>query len=88
MDHTSRNEEDIYYAALKEPPDGRSSYVKAACGDDLELLGGFAGAMSFSTARYRKFSPIFKGYLLPSHSLKLMRQENQIWSLKIKKRML
>jgi len=34
----SKSEEEIYYAALKEPPDGRSAYIKAACGDDSELL--------------------------------------------------
>jgi len=38
MDNASRNEEEIYYAALKEPPDERASYVRAACGDDSELL--------------------------------------------------
>ena len=38
MVNKSKSEEEIYYAALKEPPDGRSAYVKAACGDDLELL--------------------------------------------------
>ncbi|NQV35821.1 MAG: serine/threonine protein kinase [Phycisphaeraceae bacterium] len=38
MDNRTTKEEAIYHAALKEPPEGRSSYVKAACGDDLELL--------------------------------------------------
>jgi len=38
MVNKSKSEEEIYYAALKEPPEGRSAYVKAACGDDLELL--------------------------------------------------
>jgi serine/threonine protein kinase/Flp pilus assembly protein TadD len=38
MVNKSKSEEDIYYAALKEPPDGRSAYIKAACGDDSELL--------------------------------------------------
>ncbi len=38
MVNKSKGEEDIYYAALKEPPNGRSAYIKAACGDNLELL--------------------------------------------------
>ncbi|MHC4175229.1 MAG: protein kinase domain-containing protein, partial [Planctomycetota bacterium] len=38
MVNKSKSEEEIYYAALKEPPDRRSTYVKVACGDDLELL--------------------------------------------------
>ena len=38
MVNKPKSEEDIYYAALKEPPDGRSAYIKAACGDDSELL--------------------------------------------------
>ena len=38
MVNKSKSEEDIYYAALKEPPDGRSAYVKAACGDNPEML--------------------------------------------------
>lgn len=38
MVNKSKSEEDIYYAALKEPQDKQSNYVKAACGDDLELL--------------------------------------------------
>ena len=38
MVNKSKSEEDIYYAALKEPPDGRPAYIKAACGDDLELI--------------------------------------------------
>ena len=38
MVNKSKSEEDIYYAALKEPPDGRSAYIKAACGENLELL--------------------------------------------------
>ena len=37
MDNKERTEEEIYHAALKKPPDERNSYVKAACGDDLEL---------------------------------------------------
>ncbi len=38
MVNRSKSEEEIYYAALEELPDRRSGYVKAACGDDLELL--------------------------------------------------
>jgi serine/threonine protein kinase len=38
MVNKSKSEEEIYNAALKEPLDGRSGYVKAVCGDDLELL--------------------------------------------------
>jgi eukaryotic-like serine/threonine-protein kinase len=38
MENRPKSEEEIYYAALNEPPDERTSYVKAACGDDLELL--------------------------------------------------
>lgn len=38
MVNRSKSEEEIYYAALEQPPEKRSSYVKAACGDDLELL--------------------------------------------------
>ena len=38
MDSKTQKEEEIYHAALKEPLNGRSSYVKAACGDDLEML--------------------------------------------------
>ncbi len=38
MVNSSKSEEEIYYAALEEPPDRRSGYVKRACGDDLELL--------------------------------------------------
>jgi serine/threonine protein kinase/Tol biopolymer transport system component/tetratricopeptide (TPR) repeat protein len=38
MVNKSKSEEEIYYAALKEPPDGRSAYIRAACGDDSELL--------------------------------------------------
>src|SRR4030042_7148990 len=38
MVNKSKSEEEIYYAALKEPLDGRSDYIKAACGDDSELL--------------------------------------------------
>jgi len=38
MVNRSKSEEEIYYAALEEPPDRRSIYVRAACGDDLELL--------------------------------------------------
>ena len=38
MVNKSKSEEDIYYAALKEPPDGRSAYIKAACGDNPEML--------------------------------------------------
>jgi len=38
MDNRLKTEEEMYYAALKQPPESRSGYVKAACGDDLELL--------------------------------------------------
>jgi serine/threonine protein kinase/Tol biopolymer transport system component len=38
MVNNSKSEEQIYYAALEKPPDERSAYVKAACGDNLELL--------------------------------------------------
>ncbi|MBL7184949.1 MAG: serine/threonine protein kinase [Phycisphaerae bacterium] len=38
MINSSKSEEEIYHAALEEPPDRRSGYVRAACGDDLELL--------------------------------------------------
>jgi len=37
MVNKSKSEEEIYYAALSEPPDKRLAYVKAACGEDLEL---------------------------------------------------
>ena len=33
-----KSEEEIYYAVLEQPLDKRASYVKAACGDDLDLL--------------------------------------------------
>jgi serine/threonine protein kinase len=38
MVNESKNEEDIYHAALKVPPTEREAYVKATCGDDLVLL--------------------------------------------------
>ncbi|MFC1765898.1 serine/threonine protein kinase, partial [Planctomycetota bacterium] len=38
MVNRSKSEEEIYYAALEEAPDTRLTYVKTACGDDLELL--------------------------------------------------
>ncbi len=38
MVNRSKSEEEIYYAALEEPPDRRLCYVRAACGNDLELL--------------------------------------------------
>ena len=38
MVNRSKSEEVIYYAALEQPLDRRASYVKATCGDDLELL--------------------------------------------------
>ncbi len=33
-----KSEEEIYHGALEKPRDQRSSYVRAACGDDSELL--------------------------------------------------
>ena len=38
MVNSSKSEEEIYYAALEEPPGRRLGYVKDACGDNLELL--------------------------------------------------
>ena len=38
MVNKSRNEEEIYHAALEAPPSERAAYVKETCGDDLVLL--------------------------------------------------
>jgi hypothetical protein len=34
----TKNEETIYYEAVSKPPKERKAYLKAACGDDAELL--------------------------------------------------
>jgi len=38
MAEKPQKEETLYYAAIKQPQGERSAYIKAACGDDLELL--------------------------------------------------
>ena len=38
MARKSQDEEALYYAALGQPSASRPAYLKAACGDDLELL--------------------------------------------------
>jgi serine/threonine protein kinase/dienelactone hydrolase len=38
MAREPQNEEAIYYAAIDRPQSERSAYIKAACGEDLELL--------------------------------------------------
>jgi len=38
MASNAQNEEDLYYAAIRRPQAERLAYVRAACGDDRELL--------------------------------------------------
>ena len=38
MVNNSKNEEEIYYAALEKPIEARQAYIEAVCGDDVELF--------------------------------------------------